>query len=171
MNRKNTTAFLLSLMGIASSLLAQEAPQDAPSVQVKTIDGVPINFNTFITKNTITLVSFWATWCGPCIKELQAIDEHYAEWQEKYAVKLIAVSIDDARNSRKVKPKVLAENWKYEIVLDENMDLARAMNVINPPMMFIYDKNGKLVYTHQGYTPGGEDELEKQLQALTKASH
>ncbi len=168
MIRNYITVFLLGLMGTASSLLGQDIPQDVPSVQVKTIDDVPVNFNTFITKNSITLVSFWATWCGPCIKELQAIDERYAEWQEKYSVKLIAVSIDDARNSRKVKPKVLAENWKYEIVLDENMDLARTMNVNNPPMMFIYDKNGKLVYTHQGYTPGGEDELEKQLQELTK---
>ncbi len=168
MIRNYITVFLLGLMGTASSLLGQDIPQDVPSVQVKTIDDVPVNFNTFITKNSITLVSFWATWCGPCIKELQAIDERYAEWQEKYSVKLIAVSIDDARNSRKVKPKVLAENWKYEIVLDENMDLARTMNVNNPPMMFIYDKNGKLVYTHQGYTPGGEDELEKKLQELTK---
>jgi alkyl hydroperoxide reductase subunit AhpC len=99
---------------------------------------------------------------------LQAIDEHYADWQSKYNVKLVAVSIDDARNSRKVKPKVLAENWQYQIILDENMDLARAMNVNNPPMTFIYDKNGKLVFTHQGYTPGAEEEVEAKLAELSK---
>ena len=166
--KKHFTAFLISALAFAPSLFGQDATQEAPSVNVKNIDGAPINFNSTVEKGKITIVSFWATWCGPCIKELQAIDEHYADWQTKYNVKLVAVSIDDARNSRKVKPKVLAENWQYQIILDENMDLARAMNVNNPPMTFIYDKNGKLVFTHQGYTPGAEEEVEAKLAELSK---
>jgi peroxiredoxin len=82
-------------------------------------------------------------------------------------MKLVAVSIDDARNSKKVKPKVLGYGWNYEILIDENMDLARAMNVNNPPMTFIYDTAGELVYSHQGYTPGAEDELEAKLKEIT----
>lgn len=165
---RNFTALIIAFLAFAPAAFSQDATQEAPSVQVKSIDGQAINFNTTIEKGKITVVSFWATWCGPCIKELQAIDEHYAEWQEKYNVKLIAVSIDDARNSRKVKPKVLAENWQYQIILDENMDLARAMNVNNPPMTFIFDKNGKMVYSHQGYTPGAEEEVELRLAELSK---
>lgn len=163
-------ALFVAAMFPFSSAFAQEsaAPSEAPSVQVKNIDGGAINFNSSIEKGKITIVSFWATWCGPCIKELQAIDEHYAEWQEKYNCKLVAVSIDDARNSRKVKPKVLAENWQYQIILDENMDLARAMNVNNPPMTFVYDQNGKLVHSHQGYMPGAEEELEQIIAGLAK---
>ena len=82
-------------------------------------------------------------------------------------MKLVAVSIDDARNSKKVKPKVLGYGWTYQILLDENMDLARAMNVNNPPMTFIVDGTGKIVWSHQGYTPGAEEELEAKLKELS----
>ena len=166
--KKHITSLLFALVALTPSIFCQDANQEAPSVQVKDIDGAPINFNSTVEKGKITVVSLWATWCGPCIKELQAIDELYADWQTKYNVKLVAVSIDDARNSRKVKPKVLAENWQYQIILDENMDLARAMNVNNPPMTFVFDKNGKLVYSHQGYTPGAESELEAHIAELAK---
>ena len=79
----------------------------------------------------------------------------------------MAVSIDDARNSKKVKPKVLGYGWEYDIILDENSDLARAMNVNNPPMTFIVDRAGKVVWSHQGYTPGAEEELEKQIAMIS----
>ena len=137
-----------------------------PSVNVKDLDGNVVNFSTVSDSGTITVISFWATWCAPCLKELEAINDHYEEWKTKYKMKLIAVSMDDARNSKKVKPKVLGYGWTYDVYLDENMDLARAMNVNNPPMTFIYDRQGKLYYSHQGYTPGAEDELEKKLEEI-----
>ena len=143
-------------------------PQDSmPSVTVKDMDGNSVNFNTVADSGKITVVSFWATWCTPCIKELEAIHEKYEDCTKTYNMNLVAVSIDDARNSKKVKPKVLGYGWNYEILIDENMDLARAMNVNNPPMTFIYDTAGELVYSHQGYTPGAEDELEAKLKEIT----
>jgi thiol-disulfide isomerase/thioredoxin len=148
--------------------LVQLNAQTVPSAKVKNIQGEGIDFNSVIEPGKITVISFWATWCGPCIKELQAIDQYYEEWQQKYNMKLVAVSIDDSRNVKKVKPKVLGEGWQYEIILDENQDLARAMNVNNPPMTFIVDAKGTIVYSHQGYTPGAEDELELQLKKLIK---
>ena len=71
--KKHITSLLFALMAFVPQMFAQDANQDAPSVQVKDIDGAPINFNTTVEKGKITVVSFWATWCGPCIKELQAI--------------------------------------------------------------------------------------------------
>lgn len=165
MKMKNFFTIFALFFGGWLSLSAQDV---VPSVTVKNIDGVSTDFKNSIEPGKITIISFWATWCAPCIKELQAIDAHYAEWQSKYNVKLIAVSIDDARNAKKVKPKVLGEGWQYEVVIDENQDLARAMNVNNPPMTFIVDQSGKIIYTHQGYTPGAEDDLEQQLAALKK---
>lgn len=150
---------------LAAASLALNA-QTVPSVNVKNINGENIDFSSVIEPGKVTVISFWATWCGPCIKELQAIDQYYEEWQEAYNMKLVAVSIDDSRNVKKVKPKVLGEGWQYEIILDENQDLARAMNVNNPPMTYIVDAEGKIVYSHQGYTPGAEDELEAQLKKL-----
>ncbi len=166
MNFKQSIAILGFVFGGIFSLHAQT--ETVPSITVKNINGENVDFKKSIEPGKINIISFWATWCAPCIKELQAIDAKYSEWQEKYNVKLIAVTIDDSRNVKKVKPKVLGEGWTYEIILDENQDLARAMNVNNPPMTFIVDGEGKIVYSHQGYTPGAEDELEKEIAAIKK---
>lgn len=135
---------------LGSNLFAQEVP----STQVKTKTGESIPFSSLIKEDTIYIVSFWATWCTPCIKELREIDEVYSTIQDSFRLKLIAVSVDDARNSSKVFPKVVGEGWAYEVVLDQNQDLSRSMNVNNVPMMFIIDRKGKIVYSHQGYSPG-----------------
>ena len=137
-----------------------------PNKKVKNINQQQIDFKDVIDTGRINVISFWATWCGPCIKELRVIDEYYELWQEDYDMKFIAVSIDDARNVNKVKPFVLGEGWEYDIILDQNQELARAMNVNNPPMTFVVDQNGKIVYSHQGYTPGAEKKLEEELQKL-----
>ncbi len=162
---KNILLFSFALIALAFQANAQS--QTLPSVQVKNIDGQPLDFKTVADSGKLTVISFWATWCAPCIKELEAINDHYADWQKNYNMKLVAVSIDDARNSKKVKPKVLGYGWDYQIILDENMDLARAMNVNNPPLTFIVDRSGNVVWSHQGYTPGAEEELEKQLKAFS----
>ena len=135
-----------------------------PAMQVKDMNGTMHNLRDLADSNHLTIISFWATWCGPCIKELDQIMQVYEEWQTKYSAKLIAISVDDARNSRKVKPMVIGRGWKYEVLMDENQDLARAMNVNNPPMTFLVNLKGQIVYSHQGYVPGAEDELEKKLQ-------
>ncbi|MEK0421733.1 MAG: TlpA family protein disulfide reductase [Bacteroidetes bacterium] len=161
---KNILLLASALIFFASQVHAQN--QTLPSVQVKNMEGQPMDFKTVADSGKITVISFWATWCVPCIKELEAINEHYADWKEKYNLKLVAVSVDDARTSKKVKPKVLGYGWEYDIVMDENSDLARAMNVNNPPMTFIVDGNGNVVWSHQGYTPGAEEELEAQIKRV-----
>jgi peroxiredoxin len=114
------------------------------------------------------VISFWATWCTPCIKELNNIDEIYQDWQKKYGLELVAVSMDDARTSSKVQPVANSLGWSYLILLDENKDLARAMNVNNPPQTILIDQSGNIVYVHNGYTEGSEIELEEQIKKLIK---
>lgn len=140
--------------------------QTVPSVTVKTLDGASVNIQDYIVKGELTIISFWATWCGPCIKELDNINDVYEEWQKKYNCKLVAVTIDDARNTPKVKPFVDGKGWPYTILSDENKDLARAMNVNNPPQTILVDKEGNIVYVHNGYTEGTELELEEAMKKL-----
>jgi len=110
------------------------------------------------------MLSFWATWCGPCVKELTAINDVIDEWIEKYNIEFVAVSVDNSRTTDKVRPFVNGKAWEsYKILLDVNEDLKRAMNVINTPFTFIIDGSGNIVYKHEGYQPGSEFELEEKI--------
>ncbi len=108
------------------------------------------------------LINFWATWCGPCLKELDAISDEYEDWQEETGVTLVAISIDDSRTSKRVQSLVSGKGWEYEIVKDQNQDLKRIFNVINPPHNIIV-KDGKILYEHSGYSPGDEAYLLEKL--------
>lgn len=168
MQKLLTLSFILCFAAIANASDSDTSKTNSlPAVSVKDMNGQPVNFAEFVTKGQITIVSFWATWCKPCLIELNNVDNLYADWQEKYKVRLIAVSVDDSRTSPKVKPYVMSKNWTYDILMDMNGDLKRALNVTNPPTTFLIDKEGKIVYTHTGYLEGDEVELEKKIAELS----
>ncbi len=157
-------AFILSI-SFATGINAQKT---LPSVEVKTLDGKSINIQEFGKKGKITVLSFWATWCAPCKKELDAIADVYEDWKKKYDVEVVAITIDDARALPKVKPMVEQKGWKYTILSDANQDLQRALNVPSVPQSFLLDEKGNIVYSHSGYVAGDEDELEEKIKELKK---
>ena len=140
--------------------------QKIPSTMLKKLDGTKVNSATFSNNGKPMIIDFWATWCKPCKKELDAIAETYEEWQKETGVKLIAISIDDARSSSKVVTDVKAKGWTYEVYIDENQDFKRAMNVNNVPHTFIVDGNGKIVWSHNSYSDGDEDKLYANIKKL-----
>jgi thiol-disulfide isomerase/thioredoxin len=118
-------------------------------------------------RGKVLVVNFWATWCAPCKRELNAIAEVYEDWQAKTGVKLLAISIDDSRSMNRVAPYVNGQGWEYEVYLDPNGDLKRAMNVQNVPHTFLLDGSGKVVWQHNVYNPGDENELYAKVKELT----
>jgi len=100
---------------------------------------------------------------GKDVKEHNALDEVYQDWKDETGVKIYSVSIDDSRSTAKVKPFVEGKGWEFEVLLDVNKDLARAMNVSNPPYTFLFDGTGKLVYQHSGYIDGAENDLYEEI--------
>ena len=133
--------------------------KNLPNVDVKKIDGSSFNFKNIDNNGNPIVVSFWATWCKPCTKELNNIAEVYEDWQDETNVKLVAVSIDDRRSQSKVAPYVNSSGWEYEIYIDPNSDLKRAMGVSTVPHTFLLDKNKQIIWQHRGYVEGDEYEL------------
>jgi thiol-disulfide isomerase/thioredoxin len=114
------------------------------------------------------VISFFATWCHPCLRELTTISEVYEDWQDETGVRIIAVSIDQAQDANKVKPLVDSKGFEYQVLLDPNGDFKRAMGVNNIPHVFLFDGNGKKVDSHVGYKPGDEISLYNKIKALVK---
>lgn len=121
--------------------------------------------NDFNEKDKLYVFAFWATWCAPCLNELDAINEHYANWSSELKMELIAVSIDDTRTQKRVKPLLNGKKWPYTILLDTNQDLKRALSIANVPYTIVV-KNQKIVYIHNGYSQGAEMELYNKLKEL-----
>jgi thiol-disulfide isomerase/thioredoxin len=138
-----------------------------PSVEVKTLEGDALNIQKVENKGNPIVISFWATWCKPCKKELNNIAEVYEDWQDETGVKLIAISIDDSRNMHKVAPYVNSSDWDYEVYLDPNGDLKRAMGVSTVPHTFLLNGKNEIVWQHRGYMEGDEDELLEQIEKIT----
>jgi cytochrome c biogenesis protein CcmG, thiol:disulfide interchange protein DsbE len=156
--------FIVVALFFGISLIAQETKTEKvlfklPAVNVVDMNGKKISTADLTNNGKPFIISFWATWCKPCVKELTTIADVYADWQEETGVKLIAVSIDDSRSSAQVKTLVNGKNWEYEVLLDANSDFKRAMNVNAVPHTFIVNGKGEIVWQHTSFSEGSELEL------------
>lgn len=165
---KEITKILTFFIILSFFAFTSDKGKTIPAVNLKTLDGKVFNTEKISNNGKPIVISFWATWCSPCKKELNAIAEVYEDWQEETGVKLIAISIDDARNMHKVKPYVDGKGWEYDVYLDVNQDFKRAMNVNSVPHTFLVDGNGKIVYEHNSYSPGDEEELFEKIKELVE---
>jgi thiol-disulfide isomerase/thioredoxin len=134
------------------------AQKEIPNVEVKNLDGTSLDMNQITQEKGVKILSFWATWCVPCINELDAINEVYEDWQDETDVELIAIATDDSRTKKRIKPLINGKGWEYKILLDDNQDLQRALNITTIPHVIVI-KDGKIVFRHTGYFPGAENQL------------
>jgi cytochrome c biogenesis protein CcmG/thiol:disulfide interchange protein DsbE len=146
----------------------QDNTRKVPSIDLKTLEGKTVNSSKFSNAGKPMIISFWATWCSPCKKELNAIAEVYGDWQKETGVKLVAVSLDDSKSSNKVAPYVNEKGWEYEEYLDLNSDFKRAMGVNMPPHTFIIDGKGNIVWQHVGFKDGDEDQYIEVVRKILK---
>jgi peroxiredoxin len=150
--------FFLSILGYSQNQM--------PNIELNAISGESVNLSTdFNEVDKIYVFSFWATWCAPCINELEAIHKKYATWKESLNVEIIAVSIDDSKTQKRVKPFLKGKGWTYNVLLDSNQELKRALSIVNVPYTIVL-KNSKIVYVSNGYSQGSEEELFNKLKEL-----
>lgn len=157
--KKITLVFLL----IACTGFAQK---QLPDLTLKSVEGHNISLkNDFSEKDKFYIFSFWATWCAPCINELDELNEIQDEWKKTLNLEIIAVSTDDARTQKRVNPLVNGKGWDFKVVLDSNQDFKRAMSIVNIPYTIVV-KNEVIVHIQNGYVPGSEVELFEKLKTL-----
>lgn len=137
----------------------EKKAQQFPSVDIKTLDGKAFNTKDITNEGKPIIVSLWATWCKPCLAELMAIDDLYEDWVEETGVKLYAISIDDAQTASRVAPFVNGKGWEFTVLLDQNWDLKRALNIVDIPFLCILNGDGEIVWQHTSYAPGSEYEV------------
>ncbi|MDA3944198.1 MAG: TlpA disulfide reductase family protein [Bacteroidetes bacterium] len=157
-------SFFFVLLLLNPGLFAQT---DIPQVVIKTLDGKQFNTSEIDNDGKAIILSFWALWCKPCQKELDAFNENYQDWHDETGVKIYAVSIDDSRSTARVMPMVNGKGWEFEVLLDPNGDFKRAMNVNMIPHTFLIDGDGKIVEQHTSYFEGAEYELYEKVKKIS----
>ena len=163
------TKKLLLILFLAIFTNVQTTLAQLPAITLKTMDGKTVRTDTLFNDGKPFIIDFFATWCKPCNRELDAIAEVYEDWQEETGVKIFAISIDQAQNINKVKPLVDQHQWPFEtVLLDPNSEFKRALGIQMIPYVLIVDGNGKIVYKHNGYTDGAEEELIEKVEELIK---
>lgn len=153
--------FSIVLLNAWTTMFAQ-----LPSVTLKKTNGQSMCMDTLSNNGRPFIIDFFATWCKPCNRELDAISELYEEWQSETGVKIYAISIDQAHNINKVKPFVANRGWEYDVILDPNGDLKRALGVQLIPYVLVCDGKGRIVYRKSGYTDGEESLLIEKVREL-----
>lgn len=152
---------LILCLAICFGFSAGEGTKKLPNITINDLQGKPVNIISAAGSEKITILSFWATWCSPCKRELDAVAELYPTWQSDYNTQLIAISIDNARAISQLKPIIEEKGWEYQVLVDSKQELQQALNFQAVPQTFVVDKEGNIIYQHEGYTPGDELELEK----------
>ena len=141
-------------------IFSVNAQENIPNMTLKTISGKSIESSEVLNSQGFSIISFWATWCIPCINELDAINELYDSWNENNSIKVLAISTDDARSKKRVRPMISGKNWAFDVYLDTNQNFKRSLNISGIPHTIIA-YGSKIIHRRIGYSPGEEKDLLK----------
>lgn len=157
----------ITLLSIVALVVSFSAAAQLPSVKLENRKGESVLTSSLVDGKTPMIISFWAVTCKPCIRELDAINDAMPDWLDEANFRVVAISTDDSRFSAQARAWVEGHGWNdFTVLFDKNQEFMRAMNVSYTPQVFVVDKNGKIVYSHTGYTPGSEQELIDKIKTL-----
>lgn len=147
------------LAALAAFLTLGLGAQSLPEAKLTDAAGKTVNLSSLKDGKTPFAITFWASWCKPCQKELAALAEIAPDWEGNFPLRIYAISVDDSRSVSRAKAMAASSDWPVTVLYDTNQELMRDLNINSIPHAFVYDKNGKQVYSHVGYIPGDEDAL------------
>ena len=135
-----------------------------PDLSVKLLDGKQVRLSSLLEEGPL-LVSFWATWCAPCKKEMIFLEEFHQKYNEN-SFRVLAISTDSPKSMSKVKSYIRAKKYTFLVGIDPNQEIAKKMNALLMPTTLILNKDRKVSWYHQGFIPGDEKEIEAQIRAV-----
>jgi peroxiredoxin len=138
----------------------------SPDFKIPDLDGKTFELGS--RRGSITLVNFWATWCVPCIAELEA----YRGLQERYAARgfsVVAISVDQPQTIARVRSFVRARAFPFPVLLDPDETVYRLYGGAAMPTSVLIDAAGRIVHRKEGYRIGDEADWEQRIEALLPA--
>jgi peroxiredoxin len=164
---KRISKMLAPATALVLMSVSMPGPDLVPNKTVKKLDGSTASLHSILQQADFTVMTFWATWCVPCKKELENIKDLYPDWRSDYNAQVIAVSIDDSKTVAGVRPYVTTNDFDYIFLLDTNRELFLALNGTAPPLTIIANKEGKILLTKNKYVEGDEWILDEKLDSYS----
>ena len=137
---------------LRQNLLADQLNIPMPEFEIDGLDSTTITHEKF--KDKILIVSFWATWCPPCRKELPHMNEVYHQYKEDEEVEIIVVSTD--KDKFLVPPFISENGFDFPVYYADGLNTAFGVKGI--PTLFVIDKQGLIRYKKVGFSEGEEFE-------------
>jgi len=152
----------LSLFGMSSTAYAGE---NAGDFTLPSLSGENISLSDYLGKKVV-LVSFFATWCAPCIKEMAKLNTMQEELGSR-GLQVISISVDEARDKAKVKQLIKRMRYTPPVLLDSD---SKVVNSYNPrkdmPWTMIIGIDKQIQHKKKGFTEGDEVKIREWVEAL-----
>ena len=151
------------LGGGAAAAGAAPASHAAPDFTLPSAAGVNLRLQE--QRGRVVMINFWATWCGPCKRELPQLNRLYAKYRASGFV-LLGVNVDDdARNAAAVAARL---GVQFPVLFDSAKTVSRLYDLSAMPSSVLIDRDGRVRYVHLGYKDGYEDGYERQIAELLR---
>ena len=134
------------------------------NLRLNRLDGKKVSLKQYLNNGPV-LINFWATWCGPCKKEMLHLDRLSKAYKQKN-LSILSISIDTQRSLSEVKRFIRSKRYDFDVFIDPNQQIFKKLNGNIMPTNLLIDKNGQVVWMHYGYMPGDEKIMEKEIVQL-----
>lgn len=133
----------------------------APEFTLKDVNGRNVSIASL--RGQVVLINFWATWCPPCRAEMPSMNRLYREYKGK-GLEILAISTDNSAS--KVKDYISKNSLAFQVLMDDNIKVARQYKVFSLPTTFLIDRNGIIVDRFLGEQDWISPELKKRIEEL-----
>lgn len=129
------------------------------------LDNNDITLSKYLDKGPV-IISFWATWCGPCKEELKRMQPIYEKYKDK-GFTYLAINCDNQKSISKVKSYITSNNYTFPVVLDFEKKVFEAYGGREDDMPYyvIISKDKQILSSHLGFKTGDEQEIENEIKS------